>query len=262
MVVPVDIDTARPAGSTGMVDAMLAFTYDPSLYEVSTADVRLGTVPMNASGWHINSQVNDQTGLIGVELYSNTPITSTSGGSLVTISLHSRGDQAAGPTALQLVPYVDPTGGLRVYQTQLSDAQGAFVLHIGQGGEVAAGSERTQEGTTALAAEGGLKTIAGGMTGADTLLAVPPSSETRAALANITSLLLPFQDEVFGDPEQLADALLPLAPFDHLPWRLWFGPTGLAARCVPQMPASGLNNGALGACGTIIGRRNPNPGQR
>ena len=88
LVVPVDIDTARPDGSGGMLDAVLALSYNPQVFEVSAADVQLGTVPEGSSGWQVHAEVNAQTGQIGIELFSNSPIQSTAGGSLVTIAMH------------------------------------------------------------------------------------------------------------------------------------------------------------------------------
>ncbi len=46
----VNIDTARPAGSTGMTEAILALHYDPLLFTVSAVDVQLGTLPQRR-GW-------------------------------------------------------------------------------------------------------------------------------------------------------------------------------------------------------------------
>jgi hypothetical protein len=129
VLVPVNIDTARPSGSTGMVDAILALTYDPQIFDVSAADVELGTVPEGGSGWQLKAEVNAVTGQIGIELFSSTPIQSTAGGSLVTIAMQVRAVVPAAMPPLTFVPYVDPAGGLRVYQTEVSDAQGAFVLH-------------------------------------------------------------------------------------------------------------------------------------
>jgi len=132
----VNIDTARPPGSTGMVEAVLALTYNPKIFDVSAADVNLGTVPEGGGGWQLSTEVNAQAGLIGVELFSTTPIQSTAGGSLVTIAMHLRGEPGSSDpgadlaTALTLVPYVDPAGGPRVYQTSVADTQGEFVLHM------------------------------------------------------------------------------------------------------------------------------------
>ena len=67
-----------------------------------------------------------------MEIFSTSPIQSTSGGSLVTIAMHMRESMPAGtlasPACLQIVPYVDPAGGMHIYQTQVSDAQGAFEI--------------------------------------------------------------------------------------------------------------------------------------
>jgi hypothetical protein len=136
LVFVVNIDTAHPAGSTGLTDAILALQYDPALFDVSAADVRLGTVPAAAGGWQLQTEVNAQTGLIGIELASNTPIQSTAGGSLVTITLHEKATalSLAGGAALSapltIVPFVDPAGSQRVYQTSLQSPEGALVWHV------------------------------------------------------------------------------------------------------------------------------------
>ena len=128
VTVPVNIDTAKPDGSTGMTEAILALQYDPQVFSVSPADVQLGALPQSGSGWHLTSVVNAKTGQIGIDLFSTTPILTTAGGSLVTISLHVRDAAPAGATALSLVSSVSPTGQQQ-YQTEVADAQGAFVLH-------------------------------------------------------------------------------------------------------------------------------------
>jgi hypothetical protein len=140
VAVPVNIDTARPQGSSGMTDAVLALSYDPRIFTVSPADVHLGSIALDGSNWKLQAQVNAQTGLIGVELFSSNPIQDTSGGSLVTIAMHPRsgplsepGASAADATSsatLTILPFADPSGGNRIYQTQVSDAQGAFVLTV------------------------------------------------------------------------------------------------------------------------------------
>ncbi len=48
VTVPVNIDTARPAGSSGIMEATLALRYNPQLYSLTAADIKLGTVPMPA----------------------------------------------------------------------------------------------------------------------------------------------------------------------------------------------------------------------
>jgi hypothetical protein len=127
IVVPVNIDTARPAGSTGMVEAVLALRFDPRYFSLSVSDVQLGTVPSSGSGWQLQVAVNNQTGDLGIDLFSATPISSAAGGSLVMITLRVLDTAPPGLAGLELVNHVDPTGK-RVYQTTVADALGAFVL--------------------------------------------------------------------------------------------------------------------------------------
>jgi hypothetical protein len=164
VTVPVVIDTARPQGSTGMVDAILALTFNPTVFDVSAADVRLGSVPAVGNGWHLATAVNDLSGVIGAELYSDTPILSTTGGSLLIITMHARESVPPGaPTPasidtspliapLSIVPYVDPSGGLRIYQTQVSDTHGAFVLHTATGTDLGPLPQFTESNDSALKA--------------------------------------------------------------------------------------------------------------
>ena len=127
IVVPVNISTARPPGSSGMMEAVLALQYDPQIYGVSAADIQLGTVPSSGTGWQLQVAVNPQTGEIGIDLFSTTPIESTAGGSLVTVTLHVLETGGGGSSGLKLVTRVNPTGQ-RVYTTEVTDAQGAWVL--------------------------------------------------------------------------------------------------------------------------------------
>ncbi len=45
VIVPVNIDTAKPDGSTGMDEAVLALKYNPQVFTVSSADVQAGIAP-------------------------------------------------------------------------------------------------------------------------------------------------------------------------------------------------------------------------
>ncbi len=125
ITVPVNIDTARPAGSSGLMEATLALRYDSQLFSVTASDIKLGTVPGSGSGWQLGVAINPETGEIGITIFSTTAIQSTAGGSLVTITLQMNGTAPLGQPALRLVDEVDPTG-LRVYQTGLADSQGAL----------------------------------------------------------------------------------------------------------------------------------------
>jgi len=206
VIVPVNIDTARPEGSTGMVEAVLALTYDPKVFEVSAADVQLGTVPEGGSGWKLQAEVNTQRGLIGVELYSSTAIQSSVGGSLVTIAMHVRGMAPAGTTGLTLVPYVDPAGGVEVYETSLLGAEGEFILHPAQtpaGTEPGAPGQVTIDSRPLAASNGaiGIENQLDLMPAAVLPSSAPPGNEFSAIV-----------EQVFGDLAQTgANRLLPTA---------------------------------------------------
>ena len=60
----------------------MALQYDPQVFSVSAADVQSGSL---TGGWQLTTVVNAQTGEIGIDLFSSTPIQTTAGGSLVDI---------------------------------------------------------------------------------------------------------------------------------------------------------------------------------
>src|SRR5204862_4611269 len=70
VLVPVFLDTARPEGSSGLMEVILALRFDPQVFTVSAADVHLGTLPLSGSGWQLHTVVNGQTGEIGIDLFS------------------------------------------------------------------------------------------------------------------------------------------------------------------------------------------------
>jgi hypothetical protein len=127
--VPVNLDEARPAGSTGLTEATLALRFDPSVFNVSANDIHLGSIPQGGNGWTLTSSVNDVTGQIGITLYSLTPITSNVAGSLVTIDLHAQPGAAVGTSSIQLAATVDPSGH-GSYVTNVADSNGAMILGI------------------------------------------------------------------------------------------------------------------------------------
>ena len=129
VVVPVNIDDPRPAGSTGMTQATLALTYDPTVFSVAASDVKLGSVPLSAGGWNLEAVVDQETGQIGITLYSATPISSDLAGSLVTIDFHllASASAPAGVTPINLAASVNPNGQ-GVIRTAIDDDQGAFTL--------------------------------------------------------------------------------------------------------------------------------------
>jgi hypothetical protein len=131
--VPINIDNAHPAGSSGLTAGHLALTYDPRVFTVSAADVHLGSLLAAGSGWSVVPTINPVTGEIAIALTSATPITSMQGGSLVTIDFHPidygepSGVSRRIPTPMTLVASVNPTGQ-QVILTELEDAQGTFTL--------------------------------------------------------------------------------------------------------------------------------------
>ena len=127
VTVPVNIDDPRPAGSSGMTQAELALTYDPSVFSLTSADVQLGTVPASGTGWTLTSEINPLTGEIAILLESLTPISSAAGGSLATIDFHVRPGATPGATSVNLAAAVNPTGNDVVW-TRVFDTQQEFTL--------------------------------------------------------------------------------------------------------------------------------------
>jgi hypothetical protein len=124
--VPVMLDNAMPAGSTGLTEATLALTYDPHVLSVTAADVHLGSLPALGTGWTVTSLVDAGSGQLAIELYSLTPIDVPAAGSLVQVDFHALAG-ASGPTTVNLVDAVDPNGGLW-FTTNVADTQGAMAL--------------------------------------------------------------------------------------------------------------------------------------
>jgi autotransporter-associated beta strand protein len=126
VTVPVNIDDARPEGSTGMTQAVLAIAYDPKLLTVSASDIHLGDLPTAAGGWKLKTAVDAKTGQIGIIVFSPMPIGTPVGGSVVTIDFHARSG-ASGATPINLVASVNPNGA-GVYPTEVADNHGLFTL--------------------------------------------------------------------------------------------------------------------------------------
>jgi len=123
------LDHPHPAGSTGMTEAHLAVTYDPTVLKVSASDITLGSIP--GMGSRITSEVDAATGQIGINLFNleGTPITATQAGSLVNIDFHIVPGAAASGTSVQLVSQASPNG--RRVVTEVDDDQGPLTLSPG-----------------------------------------------------------------------------------------------------------------------------------
>jgi hypothetical protein len=149
--ISVQLDDPHPAGSTGMTEAVLALTYDPSVFSIAAADITLGSIPSMGAGWQLNSAVDAASGQIAITLYSTTPITSAQAGSLVNLAFQvmqapgqNVGLTRSSASTLQLVNTVTVYG--QEFTTQVDDAQGQFVL---------------SPGVNQLAARAGAKLVAG-----------------------------------------------------------------------------------------------------
>jgi Putative Ig domain/Cohesin domain len=127
VTVPVNLDDPHPEGSTGLAEAHLALTYDPHQFTVSAADIHAGSL-LAAGGWTLVPTIDQATGQIGITLYSETPITSSLGGSLVTIDFHPVAGNL-NPSTIQLAASANPNGQL--VSTELQDAQGTYTLTFG-----------------------------------------------------------------------------------------------------------------------------------
>ncbi len=126
LMVPVNIDNPHPVGSTGLIEAHLALTFDPGQFTISVGDVHLGSVLAAGSGWSLAATVNPVMGEIAIALSCSSPITSSSGGSLVIIDFHSI-TSAASVSSIALVSSINPSGQ-QMIRTELEDAQGTFTL--------------------------------------------------------------------------------------------------------------------------------------
>jgi hypothetical protein len=94
---------------------------------VSVGAIQLGTVASAGAGWQLSSVVDSTTGQLGITLYSLTPISSATGGSLVTIDFHVQPGVSLSMPPVQLVAAVDLNG--RVQRTALYDSQRPLTLH-------------------------------------------------------------------------------------------------------------------------------------
>jgi hypothetical protein len=128
LVVPVNIDDPAPAGSTGMVEATLALTYDPGALTLTSSDIHLGSVPLSGLGWQLVDVVDASTGQIGITLFSAAPIMKQTGGSLVTIDFQVEPAATLASTPVMLVDSVNPSGSA-VIRTGVDQMQGGYTLN-------------------------------------------------------------------------------------------------------------------------------------
>src|SRR5262249_8053491 len=104
--------------------------FDPTALTVSVDDVSLGSIP-GLDGWQVCVAIDQARGLIGIEMFGATPLTSSQLGSLVRIRFHSQAGSSARATTVQLADAVWLGG--EFYGTTLADEQGAWILGPGSG---------------------------------------------------------------------------------------------------------------------------------
>lgn len=121
----VTVDHPHPEGSTGLTEAFLALHYDPAALSVSTADITLGSL---TTGWQLRAVVDQLTGEIGIELFSDTPLTANESGSLIRIAFRPLAGVAAS-TSVRLVDNASPHG--EAFVTMLADSLGSLLLSTG-----------------------------------------------------------------------------------------------------------------------------------
>src|SRR5262249_44319270 len=86
-------------------------------------------LPNGSTGWQLKTVVNDQSGEMAIDLWSDTPVATSAAGSLVTVTLHPLGNAVPqGSSLLTLKSQFSPAAG-QSYRTEVSDVLGAFVLH-------------------------------------------------------------------------------------------------------------------------------------
>jgi hypothetical protein len=88
---------------------------------VAAADITLGTIPSQGTGWQLSATVNAATGQITIQLYSQAPITTDQAGTLVNIAFHLKSNADHSGTLVRLVDS----------RTVLADAQAALILSPG-----------------------------------------------------------------------------------------------------------------------------------
>ncbi len=125
--VAVLLDEPHPEGSTGLTEAVLALRYDPTAVSVSVADITLGSLT-SGGAWRLSAVVDQLRGEIGIELWSDAPITANTAGSLVNVVVHPIAG-ATTNTAVEMVDKVAPGGEL--FTMLLADGFGALIVSTG-----------------------------------------------------------------------------------------------------------------------------------
>jgi len=113
--VPINIDNAHPAGSTGLAEAVLVVKFDSSA--LSVGSVSVGSV---TAGFDVESSVDG--GTLTIRLSSSQPVINTAGGSLVVINFQvNPGASGHSPINLAAGTELYDTNGLLTLNPQPTD---------------------------------------------------------------------------------------------------------------------------------------------
>ena len=90
-------------GNSGLSGGTFVVIYNPNLFTVSASDVQPGTLPQSVVGWSVSTN-SPEPGLLVIGLQSNgaNVLTTTVGGSLVTINFHVKSNAILGPSYIDL----------------------------------------------------------------------------------------------------------------------------------------------------------------
>ena len=110
VVVPITISNPHPAGTSGLATANIGVTYNPAIFDVTTADIQKGS--LTGSGWTLTPTINTTTGQILINLVaaSGQQLTGTAAGTLAVINFKIKSGAALGATPIKIAGSVSPNG--------------------------------------------------------------------------------------------------------------------------------------------------------
>src|SRR5207248_11593670 len=122
VAVPVNLGNPDHTGSPGMISADAAILYDPAVLTVAAAGAVAAGSDVPAAGWNVFYGVDTSGGnlvdptkaALGLHLANtnNTPLTTTTPGSLWLVTFTINAAASAGPTALNVVPSAKVGGSI------------------------------------------------------------------------------------------------------------------------------------------------------
>ncbi len=90
-------------GNSGLSAGTFVVVYNPNVFTVAAGDVQLGSLPNSSVGWYLTTNT-PTPGLLIIALQNQGlgVITTTAGGSLVTINFHIKANAVLGPSYINL----------------------------------------------------------------------------------------------------------------------------------------------------------------